>query len=114
MPDINQTLVTGNLVSDPELKTTPKGTPVVNVRLLHNRRRKNEDEGWEDLEPVGYDLVIWGASAETFVSRCQKGSQLFLRGELEPNNYEKDDIKVFSYKLVVNDWQVLTGGKSSS
>ena len=114
MPSINQTIVTGNLVADPELKKISSDNSVVNVRLLHNRRKRTEGGEWEDLEPVAYDLTIWGKSAEAFVTRCQKGSQLFLKGELEPNNYEKDDKKVYSYRLVVNDWQVIAGGKSAA
>lgn len=111
MPKINQTLVTGNLVIDPELRTLEGGRAVVNVRFLHNRSRKNDDGEWEDLEPVPYDLVIWGKSAEAFVSRCQKGSLLFVDGELEPNSYEKDDKRVFGYRLKVNSWQILQGEK---
>src|ERR1039458_2564968 len=47
--NINRVVMTGNLTSDPELRTLPSGTAVCDMRIACNTRRKDQDSGdWVD------------------------------------------------------------------
>ena len=62
--NINRVVLTGNLTRDPELRSTPSGTPVCSLRLACNGRRKNnETNQWEDA-PNYFDITVWGAQGE--------------------------------------------------
>ena len=50
MNSLNSILLEGNLTRDPELRTTPKGTPVCSFSVASNRFfRQNEETIWRDL-----------------------------------------------------------------
>ena len=40
MPSLNKVLLMGNLTRDPELRVTPKGTPICQFSLAINRKFK--------------------------------------------------------------------------
>lgn len=43
---------TGDLAADPEIRSTPSGAQVTQLRVIENQRRQNPDTGeWEDAEP---------------------------------------------------------------
>ena len=47
--NVNVVVITGNLTKDPELRTTPNGTPVCKLRVAVNSRRKDSYSGdWVD------------------------------------------------------------------
>ena len=57
-------MLTGNLTTDPELRSLPSGTSVCNLRLACNTRRKNGATGeWED-KPNYFNVTVWGAQGE--------------------------------------------------
>ena len=44
MANFNRVYLIGNLTKDPELRYTPQGTAVVNLRLAVNRRFRNKNQ----------------------------------------------------------------------
>jgi single-strand DNA-binding protein len=62
MPTIT---ILGNLVRDPELRSTPSGKAVANMTVAENHRRRTADgQGWEDAEPTYWPVTVWGEQAE--------------------------------------------------
>jgi single-strand DNA-binding protein len=59
MASINRVVLVGNLTKDPELRHTPSGTAVCNLRLAVNTRRKDETGQWVD-KPNYFDITVWG------------------------------------------------------
>ena len=59
MVSINRVVLVGNLTKDPELRHTPSGTAVCNLRLAVNTRRKDETGQWVD-KPNYFDITVWG------------------------------------------------------
>lgn len=105
----NRLEITGNLVADPELRYTPKGTAVVRARILHTDSHKDRESGqWKKGKPMGIDFEVWGAYAETFVQKVRKGTAVLLDGRLKPNEFTgKDGTKYFGLRLRVDQWQVI-------
>ena len=70
---VNVVHLIGNLGHDPELRETASGTPVLNMRLAVNERRKGPDGEWaEAVEWVS--VTAWGRTAENVTKFLNKGS----------------------------------------
>ena len=80
--NINRVVLTGNLTSDPELRSLPSGTSVCKLRLAVNTRRKGASGDWED-KPNYFDITVWGAQGENCARFLAKGRPVALDGRLE-------------------------------
>lgn len=87
MASFNKVLLMGNLTKDPELRYTPQGTAVANLRLAVNRKYK--DRNGEAKEEVCFiTAVVWDKQAETCNQYLHKGSPLFVEGRLQSRSWE--------------------------
>jgi len=87
MANFNKVLLIGNLTKDPELRYTPQGTAVVNLRLAVNRKFKDKNQEWKD-EVCYVTVVVWDKQAETCNQYLKKGSQVFAEGRLQSRSWE--------------------------
>ena len=89
--NINRVVMTGNLTSDPELRTLPSGTAVCDMRIACNTRRKDQDSGdWVD-KPNYFNITAWGPQAETAARYLSKGRPVAIDGRLEWREWESQD-----------------------
>jgi single-strand DNA-binding protein len=87
MASFNKVLLIGNLTRDPELRYTPQGTAVVNLRLAVNR--KFRDKNQETKEEVCFiTAVVWDKQAETCNQYLHKGSPVLVEGRLQSRSWE--------------------------
>lgn len=87
MASLNKVLLIGNLTKDPELRYTPQGTAVANLRLAINRKFKTRNQ--EAKEEVCYiTVVVWDKQAETCNQYLQKGRPVFIEGRLQSRSWE--------------------------
>jgi single-strand DNA-binding protein len=92
MANLNKVLLIGNLTRDPELRYTPGGTAVVNLRMATNRRYK--DKSGEMKQEVCYITVVaWDKQAEVCNQYLHKGSPLFVEGRLQSRSWDGADGK---------------------
>ena len=90
MPNYNKVVLMGNLTRDPELRYTPTGTAVVNLRIAVNRRFR--DRSGEQKEEVCFlTIVVWDKQAELCNQYLQKGSPVFVEGVLQSRSWETND-----------------------
>lgn len=90
MASLNKVLLIGNLTRDPELRYTPNGTAVVNLRLAVNRRYK--DKAGELKEDTCFITVtVWNKQAEVCNQYLQKGRPVFVEGRLQSRSWEGSD-----------------------
>lgn len=73
-------IIVGNLGADPEMRYTPSGTPVTNLRVAVNRRWTNA-EGQQQEETTWYRVAVWGKQAEACNQYLSKGRQVLVEGE---------------------------------
>jgi len=89
--NINRVVMTGNLTSDPELRSLPSGMSVCKLRLACNTRRKNNASGeWED-KPNFFDVTVWGAQGENCSRYLAKGRPVAIDGRLEWREWETQE-----------------------
>ena len=87
MVSINRVVLVGNLTKDPELRHTPSGTAVCNLRLAVNTRRKDETGQWVD-KPNYFDITVWGNQGERCAQYLSKGRPVAVDGRLEWREWE--------------------------
>jgi single-strand DNA-binding protein len=86
MKDVNKVVISGRLVRDPDLRYTGKGTPVAGVRVAVHREIKR-GSGWEK-KTVFVDVTIWGKRAERIAKQGTQGSQIFVDGHLDFDEWQ--------------------------
>ncbi len=102
LPSINYVILSGRLTRDPELRYTPTGNPVLNMRLASSRRFQAGEE-WKE-ETLYIDVVLWGPQAERLSPRLSKGSPVVVEGRLRYREWEGDTGKRSVIELVA--WRV--------
>jgi single-strand DNA-binding protein len=113
MANLNKVFLIGRLTRDPEVRTFSNGGKVAKFGFAVNNRRKNPQTGqWED-EPVWLDCEAYnrgefGKLAETVEKFLRKGSQVFLEGHLQLDQWtDRDNQKRQKLKIVVDSMQML-------
>jgi single-strand DNA-binding protein len=87
MASFNKVFLMGNLTKDPELRYTPQGVAVANLRMAVNRRYKNKNQELKD-EVCFITAVAWNKQAEVCNQYLHKGSALFVEGRLQSRSWE--------------------------
>lgn len=85
---INNVVLVGRLVADPELKEVGENGKVVNFSLAVPRSYKNSDGEYE------VDFIrcnVWNKSAENMKEYCKKGDVVGIQGEIQTSNYEDEN-----------------------
>ena len=108
MPALNKVLLMGNLTRDPELRVTPKGTPICQFGLAINRQFKL-DSGETREEVLFVDIEAWGKQGETIAKYCTKGRPLYVEGRLRLDQWEDKNTKEKKsrMKVVLEQFQFL-------
>lgn len=89
--NINVVVITGNLTQDPELRHTGGGTPVCELRVAVNSRRKDGQTGeWVD-KPNYFNVTVWGAQGENCATYLAKGRPVAIEGRLDWREWEAKD-----------------------
>ena len=90
---LNQTVLVGRLVQDPEIKELENDKKVCNITLAVTRSYKNADGIYEtDFIPV----TLWQGIAENVKEYCKKGDLVGVRGRLQ---VREDKVEVIGEKV---------------
>lgn len=109
---LNQVTLMGNLVRDPELRSTPNGQQVCNFTIALNRSYKGSDGEWQ--EAVDYvDCVAWQGLAENIAKWVTKGRPVLICGRLQSRSWEQDGVKRSKVEVLASDVTFL-GTKSEN
>ena len=89
MMSLNRVLLIGNLTKDTELRYTPSGTPVANLRLAVNSTFKDQS-GQRKEETCFVTIVVWSKQAEICNQYLKKGRSVFIEGRLLYRSWEAE------------------------
>ena len=90
MANLNKVLLMGNLTRPPELRYTPSGTAVADLRMAVNRNYTTQS-GEKREEVCFLTVVVWGKQAESCGEYLDKGSGIFVEGRLQTRDWEGKD-----------------------
>jgi len=108
---MNNVTIIGNLGSDPVLRRTPSGNPVLNFSIAVDRRSYRQDASGNKVLHRDVDwipCVLWNSLAESASKYLQKGSQVAVNGSLRQRSYSNaDERKVNVIEVKVREVQFL-------
>lgn len=84
---MNCIFITGNLTRDPELRSTPSGTPVCNFSVAVNPENKKAPNAQTQFMQV----TAWNTLAEVCSKFLAKGRKVAVMGEATCRAYTKKD-----------------------
>jgi len=106
MANFNKVILIGNLTRDPEVRYTPSGTAVGDLRMAVNRRFRTGD-GQEREETCFVGVTVWGRQAETCGEYLKKGAPALVEGRLKYDEWEKEGQKFSRLSVVAERVQFL-------
>ena len=95
--DLNKIFLSGHLTKDPEVRYTNSGKAVASFSIDVNRFARKGEKPETDF----FNLEAWEKTAEFIGRYFSKGSKILIVGRLMNNIYEKDGVKHYSEKIVV-------------
>ena len=105
---INSVTLVGRAGRDPEVRYFESGSVVANVTIAVNRRSRNEEPDWFNLE-------IWGKQAQVAADYVKKGSLIGIVGSLKLDKWTDRNTGEERTKPVVRvDRLELLGSKRDS
>jgi single-strand DNA-binding protein len=81
----------GNLTADPELRFTPSGLQVANLRIAVTPRTRQEDGTWTDGETSFHTLNVWRDQAEHAAESLGKGARVIVVGRPKQRSWTDTD-----------------------
>ncbi len=114
MANLNKVMLIGRLTRDPEARMFSNGGKVAKFGFAVNNRRKNNQTGqWED-EPVFIDCEAFnrgdnGTLADRVEQTLRKGQQIFIEGHLKLDQWDDKTSgqKRSQLRVVVDNFQYL-------
>jgi single-strand DNA-binding protein len=90
MASVNKVILIGNLGRDPEVRYTPSGTAVANFSLATTENWTNKD-GEKQSRTEWHRIIAWGRLGETCGEYLSKGSQVYIEGSIQTNEWEDQE-----------------------
>ena len=109
MANLNKVMIIGNLTADPEVRTTPRGNSVAELRLAVNRVSSGPNDGERREETTFLDVTCWGRTAEIAGQYLAKGRPVFIEGRLQQDTWEDKQTgqKRSKIRIVAENMQLL-------
>ena len=103
---MNKVIIMGRTAGPAELKTTVDGSRVARLRIVSNRKWKDQATGAMREEATWHTVTVWNGLADFAARYCPKGREVLVEGRLRNNEWEKDGVKMYGIDIV---GEVLTG-----
>jgi single-strand DNA-binding protein len=107
---VNKVILVGNLGADPDMRYTPSGQGVCELRLATSESW-NDKNGQRQERTEWHRVVVWGKRAEICSKYLSKGRQVYVEGRIQTRSYDdKDGNKRYITEIIAADVQFLGGG----
>ena len=87
MADLNKVFLMGRLTFDPELRYTPGGMAVTDLRMATTRSWMGKD-GDKKEETLYIDVTVWDRQAENCCQYLKKGRAIHVEGSLKADTWD--------------------------
>ena len=105
MAGVNKVILLGRLGQDPEMTYTPSGMAVCKFSLATSKKRKdgNDVTSW-------HRCTAFGKTGEILGQYMSKGKELYIEGELQYGQYEKDGITRYTTDIIIREFNFVGSG----
>lgn len=105
--DLNKVMLIGNIVRDPEMRTTPNGKNVSSFSIATNRVW-TDASNQKQTKAEFHNIVAWGRLAEITNQYLKKGSKIYLEGRLETRSWDDPNgIKRYRTEVIADNMIML-------
>ena len=108
---LNNAVIMGRLVADPELRTTGSGISVSSFTVAVDRRFNRQGE---DRQADFIDIIAWRQTAEFVCKYFRKGSMIAVQGYIQTRMYEDKNGNKRKAVEIVADNVSFCGSKNES
>lgn len=119
MASFNKVIIAGNLTATPEIRHTPTGKAVTELRVAMNHRWTDKS-GEAREETTFVDVTLWARNAEVACKFLEKGRPVLIEGRLHMDQWQDrtSGQKRSRLRIVGETMQMLgsrnTGGRSAT
>jgi len=107
---VNKVILVGHLGADPDMRYTPSGAGVCELRVATSESWKDKN-GQRQERTEWHRVVVWGKTAEICAKYLTKGRQVYVEGRIQTRSYDdKEGQKRYMTEVIANDVQFLSGG----
>lgn len=116
MANLNKVMLIGNLTADPEVRQTPRGNSLTELRLAVNRVSGGPNEGERREETTFLDVTCWGRTGEVAAQYLSKGRPVFIEGRLQMDTWEDKQTgqRRSRIRIIAENLQLLGGRDGAS
>ena len=106
--NLNKVMIIGNVVRDPEMRTTNDGQNVTSFSVATNLVWKNQ-AGEKKEKAEFHNVVAWRRLAEISSQYLKKGSKVYIEGRLQtrswddPNGVKRYRTEIISENMIMLD-----------
>lgn len=111
---INKVTLIGNLGQDVKLITFEGGNMIGTTSLATTKSWKDKTTGDKKEKTEWHKLVFRNKAAEVVEKYTEKGSKLYVEGEIQYREYEKEGVKKYITEISVNDFKFLSRKEETS
>lgn len=106
MASLNKVQLIGRLGKDPECRPVGDST-VCNFSVATNEYWNDKATGEKKESTEWHRIVVWNKQAELAQAFLKAGSQVYLEGKIQTNEWEKDGEKRYTTEVKVSSIQFL-------
>lgn len=106
---MNRVILIGRLTKDPEIRTSGNYT-ITSFSIAVDRKFKRDGEPEADF----FNCTAFNKTAEFVEKYCKKGMKMVVEGRIQNDNYEKDGVKHYGVKIMVDSLEFAESKSASS
>jgi single-strand DNA-binding protein len=100
--DLNKVVIMGHVGQDPEFHTMDSGKELCKFTVATSRRWKDKNSGEKKEDTQWHNVVVFN---EYLIGIChswlQKGTRVYLEGEIKTRTYYKNDVKHWITEILI-------------
>ena len=93
MSGINKVILIGNLGAKPELKYSSSNAAITNLSVATSESWTDKNTGQKQEKTEWHRVVLFGKLAEIVAKYCNKGSKLYIEGNLKTRKWTNKEGK---------------------
>lgn len=105
--NLNKAMIIGNIVRDPEMRTTPSGQNVTSFSIATNRVW-NDTNGQKQERAEFHNIVAWRRLAEIASQYLKKGAKVYIEGRLQTRSWDDPNgVKRYRTEIIAENMIML-------
>jgi single-strand DNA-binding protein len=105
---MNKVMLVGNLGTEPVIRYTKDGQPVVSFSMATNKRWKDQLTGELKQKTEWHKVVIFNSIAERAKSYLKRGLSVKIEGEIRTKRWmDENGVMHFGYEIVTHDFELV-------